>query len=58
MTQGCTCHIAPPCSFCESLTEDEYTVFEKGGLAALQKYRDQRDYGAPEDCPHPSEKLK
>lgn len=32
---GCACHIAPPCTFCVSLTEEEADYFAKGGMVAL-----------------------
>ena len=35
----CTCHIAPPCSFCTSMTEEEANIFASGGLDALRQYR-------------------
>lgn len=35
----CTCHIAPPCSFCTSMTEEEANIFASGGLDALRRYR-------------------
>lgn len=36
---GCSCHISAPCSFCESLTEEEAEVYYSGGLDALEKYQ-------------------
>lgn len=36
----CTCHIAPPCSFCVSLTEEEAEAFCSGGSQAVRKMRE------------------
>lgn len=42
---GCSCHIAPPCSFCESLDEQEAEVFHAGGVDALRRHIEVRDFG-------------
>jgi len=28
--EGCSCHINPPCPFCESLTEEEVNLVDSG----------------------------
>lgn len=53
MSTECTCRIAPPCAFCTSLTEEEANVYANGGLAALNRYRSQREIGTSCDkCGH------
>lgn len=37
--EECTCHIAPPCSFCTSMTEDEVDIYSHYGRHALQIHR-------------------
>lgn len=43
MSDGCTCHISPPCNWCTSLTEEEAELFAQGGEAAVHKHREQAD---------------
>lgn len=45
---GCTCHLSAPCSFCESLTEEEADIFWRGGMAALLEHRRKKDDAADE----------
>ncbi len=41
--EHCMCsHVPPPCSFCESLTEDEVGIYDSGGVDAVVKHRRNR----------------
>lgn len=49
MTQDeCSCHMHPPCSFCESLTEEEAEAFADGGADAVHGLRARLEHG--EEC--------
>ena len=39
MSEECTCHIAPPCSFCVSLTEEEVEIMAKSGVSGVLAFR-------------------
>ncbi len=43
LDRGCSCHIAPPCSFCTSLTEEEGEQYWAGGIKALRAFWNQLD---------------
>lgn len=40
-SEGCSCHLHPPCAFCESLNEAEAEAFLNGGADAVWRLRDQ-----------------
>jgi hypothetical protein len=35
---GCSCHTMPPCSFCTSMSEEEFNIFDQEGAEALRRY--------------------
>jgi len=37
--RGCSCHLSAPCSWCESLTEEEASAVWNGGMDALRALR-------------------
>ena len=39
----CSCHISPPCSFCESMDEEESDALWAGGMPALVALWNERD---------------
>lgn len=41
--QECTCHICPPCGFCEGLSEKEAELYAYEGLDALRKFRREKE---------------
>lgn len=40
---GCSCHINPPCSFCEALDEEEADAWGNGGMVPLLALWSTRD---------------
>jgi hypothetical protein len=38
--RGCSCHLNPPCAWCESLTEQEAEIYWSAGtMAAIRDFR-------------------
>lgn len=37
--RGCSCMIVAPCSWCESLTEEETDLYWNGGTEAVRRHR-------------------
>jgi len=35
-SDGCACHINPPCSFCEQLNEAEFEAYCEGRMPAVE----------------------
>lgn len=48
-SDGCSCHINPPCSFCMSLDEEEYDAYANGGMDALRELHQRREDELPDD---------
>lgn len=38
-SEECTCHLHPPCHFCQSLTEEEADIYANEGMRALRRFR-------------------
>lgn len=51
----CTCHIAAPCDFCLSLTEEEVDAFANGGLQAVRKLRAVKEDSNPNQQQQPND---
>lgn len=40
MSDCCSCHLRAPCSWCESLTEEEVGILDQEGADAVIRFRE------------------